>query len=156
MTIKNRDLISSIFCMILGIIFSTGALKYGLGRAGLPGSGFLPFIIGIVLISLSFMLFISAIKKGKSVMIETENFFPEKDSWKKTLLALIALSVYGIILEYLGYLPTTILFMVVILRFVELQRWRMVFIASFLTGILSYMLFDRLLQSQLPRGIFGM
>jgi putative tricarboxylic transport membrane protein len=156
MAIKDRDLISSIICMILGIIFSIGALKYGLGHAGFPGSGFLPFIMGIVLICLSFVLFISAIKKGKSLLTETENFFPEKDSLKKTLLALIALSVYGIVLEYLGYLPTSILFMVVILRFVELQRWRRVFIASFLTGILSYVLFDRLLQSQLPRGIWGM
>ena len=72
---KNRDLHSSMFWMGFGVLFVVGSLQQGLLRKGIPGPGFLPFILGIVLMGLSLMIFIPALSK-KEESIEGRNFFP--------------------------------------------------------------------------------
>ena len=84
-----------------------------------------------------------------------ENFLPERDSLKKLLLALVALFTYVLVLKYLGFVLTTFLFMVFLLRFIEPQRWIVVFTAAILTSGIAYLIFNLWLKVQLPRGILG-
>lgn len=153
---KNRDLLSSFFWMVFGALFLIGALKQGLIRKGIPGPGFVPFIVAIVLISLSFMVFIPALSKKTEGNQTTGSpkFFPEKGSFKKIFLALIALFAYGVALEYGGYILTTFVFMLFMSRLIEQIRWTKVFMIAFLTAILSYLL-SFALEVQLPQGILG-
>jgi hypothetical protein len=148
-----RDLISSLACIAMGIIFLIGSMKYGDIRSGIPSAGYLPFIGGVILTSLSLIsLLITIIKKKEGEKIE--KFFPEKDSWGKILILLFALFAYGIGLGYLGFLITTLLFMIFLLKFLEPQKWITILIASFLTSASTYILFEVLLKVQLPYGIF--
>lgn len=148
---KNRDLFSSLFWMGFGVLFLIGALQQGLMRKGVPGPGFLPFISGIILISLSFMVLIPALGDEKKKW--GAKFFPERDSWKKISFALLALFAYGVSLGYAGYLLTTFLFMLFIMRLLEPVIWRTVLIVALATAIFSYLLFVFLLEVQLPVGI---
>ena len=152
---KNRDLFSSLFWMGFGAVFLVSALKQGLIRRGIPGPGFVPFIVAVILISLSLMVFIPALGKKREGGQSTERpkFFPEKDSSKKIFLALIALFAYGAALEYGGYIVTTFAFMLFMSRLIERIKWRKVFAIAFLTAVLSYLLFFAL-EVQLPQGIF--
>ncbi len=154
---KNRDLLSSLFWMGFGTLFLFGSLQHGFGKTGVPGAGFLPLITGFILIFLSLILLISALgnKKKEMGVIEREKFFPERDSPKKILFALIALFAYGISLGYAGYFLTTFLFMLFISRLIEPRRWRTVFILALSTAILSYLIFVALLEIPLPQGILG-
>lgn len=152
---KNRELIGSLFWIGVGSFFCVGALTYGLFEGGVPGSGLLPFIGGIILISLGIGVLISALKEDRKEKVPKEKFFPAKDSLKKLFLAVLALSVYGMALEYLGFLFMTFLFMIFLLRFIEPQRWTVVLTASMLTAASSYILFQFLLKVQLPKGILG-
>jgi putative tricarboxylic transport membrane protein len=152
---KYRDLVSSLFWMAFGALFCVPAWQYGLvGGPGIPGPGCLPFIVGLSLISLSLTIFIPAVKSVKEkTEPEAERFFPEKDSSRKLLVALAALLTYGIVLEPLGYLPTSFLFMVVVLRWIEPQKWRRALIFAVLAAALSYTLFTAL-KVELPAGLF--
>lgn len=147
---KNRYLIINLFFITLGVIFSIGAMGYGLG---VSISGFFPFILGIIFISLSSFALILNIKKRKDEMIE--RFFPEKDSLRKLLLSLFALFFYAIALDYLGFLLTTFLFLIIELKFIESQKWKTIITAALLTTASSYILFDLLLKGQLPKGVLG-
>ena len=60
---KNRDLVSSLFWMGFGILFLIGAMVQGLIRRGIPGPGFVPFIVAAVLICLSLSVFFPALVK---------------------------------------------------------------------------------------------
>ncbi|MBI5968485.1 MAG: tripartite tricarboxylate transporter TctB family protein [Deltaproteobacteria bacterium] len=155
---KNRDLFSSLFWMAFGVLFLVGALQQGLMRKGVPGPGFLPFISGIILISLSLMVLIPALRKQKKERGAwgREKFFTERDSLKKILLALMALFAFGFSLGYAGYLITTFLFILFIMRLMEPIIWRTVLITAFATVIFSYLLFVVLLDVQLPQGILGL
>lgn len=153
---KNSDLLSSLFWMGLGILFLIGALQQGLIRKEVPGPGFLPFIVAIILISLSLMLFIPALVKKRETngAIEKPQFFPEKDSLKKIFLSILALFAYGIALDYGGYMLTTFVLMLFMPRLIEPIRWIKLFILAFLTAVLSYLLFY-VLEVRLPIGILG-
>jgi putative tricarboxylic transport membrane protein len=153
---KNRDVFSSLFWMGFGAVFLIGALNQGLIRKGIPGPGFVPFIVAIILISLSLMVFIPALgrKRGESETTGKPGFFPEKDSLKKILLALVALFAYGAVLEYGGFILTTFVFMLFMSRLIERIKWIKVLAIAFLTAVLSYLLFYAL-EVQLPQGILG-
>jgi hypothetical protein len=72
------------------------------------------------------------------------------------LLALIALFVYAFALKYLGFLVTTFLFMVFLLKVIDPQRWGTVFITALVTSAAAQLLFKTWLKVQLPRGILGL
>jgi hypothetical protein len=154
---KNRDVLSSLVGLGVGFLFIAGSLHEGLFRKGIPGPGFLPFFTALILIALSSMVLFSALfgrkEKGEK---PSENFFPEKDSFSKLLLALSGLSVYGIALEYIGYMGATFLFLILTSRILERKKWKGPLFLAASTALLSYLLFVVLLEVQLPRGFFGM
>ena len=152
----NRDLFSSLVGIAFGVLFVVGAWQQGLTRKGLPGPGFLPFLTAIIFISLSLVVFGNALRKrkGGKEAEHTLTFFPEKDSWKRIILAILALFAYALSLGYAGYVLTTFLFMTFILKLVEPRSRKTVFFIAAATVISTYLLFVVFLEVQLPRGIF--
>jgi putative tricarboxylic transport membrane protein len=154
MTQRNRDLISSLFSIAVGIIFCAGSMKYGDVRAGFPNAGFFPFVggAGLVLLSLIqlFGIYLGNRKTGEE---KPEAFFPQKESLKRIVVTLAILFFYCIALQYVGFLIATFLFMVLLLRCIEPQRWTVLLITALLTSTFSYLLFEILLKAQLPKGI---
>ena len=151
---KNRDLVSSVVWIVLGGLFVAGALHHGLMRRGVPGPGFLPFFSGLALIFVSLFVFIPAL--GQREKAESrEDFFPERDSFRKLLLALVALVAFGAAMEYAGYLLTTFFFMFFVTWIMEPKGWRIFSVLALLTAVLSYLLFVVLLEVQLPKGLLG-
>lgn len=151
---RRRDVWSSLVWLGVGIVFLVGSLRAGLFRKGIPGPGFLPFIISLSLIVLSLMVFFPALSRKKEDAIEGENFFPEKDSFKKVLFGLIALFAYGFALEYTGYIITTFVFMIFTSMIMERGKWIGPLVMAVLTAVLSYLLFVAL-EVQLPSGFLG-
>jgi len=146
---RNRDFFSSLIFIALGTIFCTGGLKYKLSHFGSPGAGFFPFLFGLVLIGLSVgLLIVSATELKKP----SENFFPQKDSLRKILLAAGALLAYILGLPYTGFLLITFLFIVFMFRFIEPANWPPTLLAAFLTSAISFVIFELWLGVQLPKG----
>lgn len=152
---KNRkyiDIMSSLVCNGIGISFLVFSFKYGDLRSGIPNAGFFPFLGGLILTLLSLIMLISTINKKEAH--HKASIFPEKRYLKKILILLASLFAYGIVLEYLGFLISTIFFMLIILRFVELLNWRTVIITSLIISSFSYLLFQILLKVRLPHSIW--
>jgi putative tricarboxylic transport membrane protein len=151
---RGRDIIGSVFWIIIGLMFCIGALKQGLFSSGEPGPGLLPFLAGAVLVSLGTAVLVAAVgRKGKTSW--RHDFFPERNSWKRVGFAVLALVAYVLVWGYLGFLATTFLFVVVLLRFIEPQRWSLVFFAAVLIAVSFYISFQTLLKTHLPGGILG-
>ena len=122
---------------------------------GTIGAGFFPFVAGVVLISLSLVLLVSGLAAKKEEDTVREKFFPQRESLKRLLLALFALFAYVLVVKYLGFFFTTLLFMIFLLRFIEPQRWVVVLSTAILTAITAYLVFNLWLKVQLPTGIWG-
>ena len=148
---RSRDLVSSLFWVGFGLIFTIGGLKHGLIRQGIPGPGALPFIIGLILISLSLTILIPALIQK---LEKREKLSLAGESFKKMGLALLALFAYAFLLKPLGFLLTTLVFLIFVLRFIEPQKWTTVLTFSLLTAVAAYLIFAAL-QVELPKGLWG-
>ncbi len=152
---RNQELVSSLVSIGLAVIFMIGALKYGFGTFSRPGPGLLPFFASVFVMTLSGInVFISlAKKKGKGEI--QKKFVPGKGILMRLMVGVLSLCGYGIALDYLGFFLTTVIFMIIILRFVSLKKnWAMIAGTSLLTALASYLLFVILLKTPLPTGIF--
>jgi putative tricarboxylic transport membrane protein len=154
--VEHRDLWSSLFWAGIGVIFCVGGLQYGFGSAGVPGPGFLPFLVGAVLFGLSLLLlFLSILRRGADLSIRgVTTDASAKEKAKRILLVLGALLFYVIAFERLGFLITSVVFMIFLIR-LNLREWRFVLLAAFSFTAFVYILFKLLLRVPLSQGIFG-
>jgi putative tricarboxylic transport membrane protein len=149
----RREEASSLVWLVLAFIICIGSLRLSLGSFRNPGPGFMPFITGSILGILAVVVHLQARRAARSVK-KTESLWTNPGGVKKIVLTTIALLVYAIGMDYLGFLISTFIFFVFLLRAIEPQRWTLVILESALASGVSYLIFEVWLQAQLPRGIF--
>jgi putative tricarboxylic transport membrane protein len=125
-------------------------MRLKIGTFHNPGTGFFPFLAGIVFAGLSLILLIQSLVAG-----ENEEAILGKVRWKNIMLVLICLVAYAVVLEKLGFMISTIFFIGVVLRVIEKKRWSLVAVVSVSATLVFWVIFQYWLQSQLPKGIFG-
>ena len=86
---------------------------------------------------------------------ERKPFWPNPRRTLKMALVFVALIFYVLLMDPLGFGLTTFLFLAVLLRGIEPQRWSVVFSVSILGVLISYGVFQYWLDMQLPRGFLG-
>jgi putative tricarboxylic transport membrane protein len=152
--LRDRDVNSSLLWTLMGILFCIGGLHYGIRRAGIPGPGFLPFVTGLILVALSLMLLASRFLKRGDTVGPVGDPMPGGQALRRILTVLGALFLYVLILEPLGFLVTTFLFMVVLLR-LEPRKWMFILLLSGGATVFFFVLFKMLLRVPLPPGVLG-
>jgi len=151
----SRDRISAIVLLTLSVMVCIGALGYGLGTFSTPGTGFFPFLLGILIGFLSILMLAHA-KRGEEVKESAKSPWPGIEGRKKVLAIVAALGGYGFLLEKLGYSLTTFLLFVLLLKGIQPQKWYLAMGVALLASLGSYALFQVGLQVELPRGFLGM
>jgi putative tricarboxylic transport membrane protein len=130
-----------------------GGVKMGLGPLNAPGPGFFPAAIGGVLSSLSAALLVTAARRqGPS---EKKSIWKHEGSWAKILPSLLSLVFYLTFLDILGYLLTTSLFILFLLKFVGRKGWGVSILMALIVSASSYALFRMGLGVLLPRGFIS-
>lgn len=149
----NRQKWGSLAWLFMGVLICIGSAGLSLGNFHNPGPGFLPFICGAILSSLSFVVFLQEGRSGAVRGKEKPFLVDRQRAWKATL-TLMVLFAYAIAMDYLGFLLATTLFLAFLFWAVEPQRWYVVIFGSVLSSVAAYVLFEVLLKSPLPKGFF--
>jgi hypothetical protein len=119
-----------------------------------PGPGFLPLWLSLSLGVLSVgLLLISTLQKEGAKRLK--DLLAEKIRWGKVLYVVIALFLYAYLIEYIGFLTVTFLFMAFLLRFIDPQRWRAVIAWALVASVGSYLIFEVWMKLRLPKGFLG-
>jgi putative tricarboxylic transport membrane protein len=118
-----------------------------LGSLRSPGPGFFPFWGGVVLGLLSFVLLLNSLKSRGSLSL------PGLKS-SALLLVTAALLAYLLLLETLGFVTITFLFLF-LLFLMEYKGWLFSAVTAAMGAVSSYALFQLWLKTQLPAGPFG-
>jgi hypothetical protein len=140
--------------VLLGFTALMGYFAWKLPRGSFhrPGPGFVPLFLALVLGALALLLLISS---WMAMPVKQEqNVQPDKSDLTKTFYILGSLLVYAFCFDKFGFLISTFLFFLLLKPLIE-RPWSYVLSGSLLVTVISYLIFDMLLQSQLPRGIFG-
>jgi len=150
---KNRDLLSSLFWLAMGAGVCYGGYDLEVGTLHDPGSGFMFFWVGIIMIGLSLIVFIRALReKGKAG--EAKVLWSQV-KWRKNVYVLAALFLYAYAFSSLGFILSTVLLLIFLFKAVEPQRWAVAIAGAFLSTLTSYAVFHLWLGTQLPRGFWG-
>jgi len=142
----RSEQVSPIFLLAIAVLVCKKSLDLGLGGGRNPGPGLIPFVSAILLGCLSIGIFI----KGTLEKQVSREF--GKD-WKKGLWVLGSLIFYVLCLERLGFLITTLIFLIFSLLSFRPRKVASIILISFLTVIISYPVFGLWLKVQLPKGI---
>lgn len=148
---RYKDIFSSLFWMVIGAGLCYGGNELELGTLHDPGSGFIFFWVGLIMVGLSLSIFIRALKeKGKAG--EMRLIWSEVQ-WKKIVSVLVALFLYGYFFQTLGFILSAALLLVFLFKAVEPQRWSVAILGAVVSSLVAYVVFQVWLGSQLPKGL---
>jgi len=142
-----RDRVSALFWLAVAIFAIAQGYALKLGTLHQPGPGFFPFWGGVVLGLLALVLLASA--RGPGTMRPLSVFRSPR-----LLVATAALLAYVLLLEPLGFVSVTLLFLLVLFR-VERRGWVFSALSAVAGTLVCYALFQLWLKTQLPVGPFG-
>ena len=128
------------------------SLKLGLGAFHKPGAGFISFWSGVLIGILAVLMLIQYIWFNKADRTEKGK---AKINWRTITLTLVYFLGYVLILEYIGFIVATILFVWIILKSIEKKGWFLATWVSLVMALASYYVFKVWLQSELPKGFLG-
>lgn len=148
---------------IIGIIFMILSIGYFILSKFLPasklmkiGPSFMPSVIACCIFILSILQIINGYKVLKINKEEKkEEFTPE---YKRVLATIIAFAFYVLLLEPIGFLITTFIYLVIqmyILSTHEQRRPIIFILISLITTVVVYYGFKNGFSIMIPAGIFG-
>ncbi len=149
----RADRISGIFWLCFAVLAMIESYRLGLGTLHKPGPGFLFFWVNIVLGIMSLVVLIRAWMSKKEegpqpAIFGTQNVL-------KIVLVLASLFIYVLLMESVGFIPVTLLLFIFLLGIIEKKKWYYTAFVSILVTVISYLIFETWLQSQLPKGWLG-
>jgi putative tricarboxylic transport membrane protein len=152
--INNKEVLSSAFLLIFGLFLAFKSVQLSVWSKFGPDEGFFPLAVAIIIIGLSLFLFIKALfttgdqekKKG------SEGQGGKRITVFKITAYTVLMLVYGLLMEKVGFLITSVLFIFPIVKFVEAQSWKITFLVGLGSILISYILFVYFLGVPLPRG----
>lgn len=138
------QILLSLLFLILSGLYLLAAQKLTFGILESPKSGFLPIIAGSAALLLSFIILTDKLINYRKT---TEL---DKVNWTKFVFIIIGFLFYVVILDYLGYLVSTFIMILYMLKITETSEWTVSLSISATVAMTSYLLFEQLLGVNLP------
>jgi len=146
----KADRLSGLFWCFFSIFISYESYRLGLGTVYQPGPGFLFFWTGIVVALLALVVVVKSFMAGPE---EAQERLFTKGSVAKVVYVLLALFLYAVLIEPIGFIIVTLLLFLFLLGVIEKKGWLYTCLMSILVTGLAYLVFETALQSQLPKGL---
>ena len=149
---RSADRIAGAALLALGAGYSAGALKHYpyWGENG-PGPAFLPFWLGLAMALLATMLLVGALRSGDP----GTDWLPRGSSLRRLALVFGVTVGFVVLLNVLGTAVATVLFLVVLIRFLDGHPWPLTIAVALAVAALNHLVFGRWLRVPLPAGPWG-
>ena len=148
-----NDIVSGLFLFLVSVFMIIQSLKWSFWELG-PGAGFLPFVVGFLLGIMSLILVAKGTLRRKLQKEKAEeNILPPKKRIFFLYVSLIFF--YYLIFKPLGFLISSISFLILILRFAESQPWKKAIWFSMALAAAYYVTFHFVLKIPLPQPFFS-
>jgi putative tricarboxylic transport membrane protein len=148
----RSDSVAATFWLVIGLLFSIWSATYPIGDLYHPGPGFVPLILGVLLIGFSLNLLRTARRSHSPQKVA---FSSTPGQWKKVAYTASILILAAFLLETIGCLLTIFLLIALLMRGVEPQSWRATLLTAFFSALSIYLVFGVFLKQPLPQGPLG-
>jgi putative tricarboxylic transport membrane protein len=147
--IRNSELWGGLFWLAISTFVVWAGRDMGLGRLNEPGTGFAFYWIGILMCALSLTVIGQALVSGGPTVASLW----EGTRWRKVLVVVGLLLVYGVGFQAIGFIPCTLALLLVLMWFVDPVRWWLALIIALIATFGVWAAVTKWLKIQLPSGI---
>jgi putative tricarboxylic transport membrane protein len=147
--VKSWQRVSGIVLLLVsGLVIQQSVWVLRLFDHGQPGSGFMPFGLGVILAVLSTLIIVT--HRGPEV--KRVAFWPNR-AWLRPLLAIVIMAIYTVAFDDLGAVTSVVILVGAWLWILEKKSALVSVGTGIATGLTVYLIFERLLQTPFPRGL---
>jgi putative tricarboxylic transport membrane protein len=148
---KRLEIFPVVVLLLLAAYFAAGSVGLGIGSLNKPGPGFFPAIgAALVLASGGFTLFGQLHRRPTGPAGQGEPL-----RWWSVACVLGAIVVFALLVELLGFFICTFLMFVFFQRGVTSQPWPKSLIVAASATAATFVLFELILNAQLPKGFLA-
>lgn len=146
MKIKSqRDFVSGLMFIAVGVAFAIGATGYNFGTSAKPGPGYFPLLLGVILALLGTAVLF------KAITIESDGGDPiGAIAWKPLLLILGGVVLFGLLLPRLGLVGTAPILILIASLGGDEFHWKGVAITAVILTAGSWLIFVKGLGLTIP------
>lgn len=147
------DRVFALISIGIGIWLILESLRYNYMVKYTPGPGFMPFWVGVILLLFSAALLFESFQKKNHQ--EKKVLLPDRHTLYRVGLIAIVTAGLSLLMTRLGFMLSVILFVSVILFFLE----KLTLVKSLVTGLIMsaciYLIFEYWMEIGLPAGPWG-
>ena len=144
---RYEKLSALVFSIISLFVLYYGIAVLKVGTIEEPGQGFFPALCSAGILGLCLLWFMTAPKAKNHVPFWNEG------EWLVPLLAVVCITAYTALMEVIGYVSSTFLFLVAWQIFIVREKWVKTGIIAVTGSVVMYVLFGSLLGVPLPDGL---
>ncbi len=124
------------------------------GQNHVPGPGFFPKVLAILLTVLGVLLAVTALRGQPAEIVEDSEgaAAPNRAGRVRAVAVLIALAIFGPLVSVIGYVPAMVLLVLVVLYGIEGRRDLRSAVAALAIPVATFLLFAHVFAIPLPAG----
>lgn len=149
--IRNSELWGGLFWLAIGAYVTWAGYDLGLGGLSDPGPGFAIYWVGILMCALALGVLGQAVVTGGPALASLW----AGTRWRKVLLIVGLLLVYGAGFESVGFITCTLALLLVLMWFVDPVRWWVALIIAVTATFGMWAALTKWLKIQVPAGILS-
>ena len=137
-----------VLLIVAGVVIQQSVWVLRLFDHGQPGSGFMPFGLGVILAVLAALIILTNLGSDEKPVP-----FWQPKAWLRPLLSLVIMAAYVIAFDDLGAVTSVVILVTAWLLLLEKKPVWVAALTGVATGLVVYVVFERLLMTPFPRGL---
>ena len=157
---KKGEIVLSAFCVaFFSFMFYEAFQLHEVGRFGEMGSGFWPMLfLGVsILLSLSWLVSsLATFFKATGEVVEGPTPEMIAEAWtrrKKVALSIVCIFVYIVVMPWIGFILSSLLFVLAFALALEERRKLVLIISPFLVTAITILVFAKFITIPFPKGV---
>ena len=146
---RTGEILAAGFWLAIAAGVTWAGAGLGLGTLSDPGPGGMIFWVGLVMSALSLATLAVALTQPAGASLAS---LWQGTRWWLVAYIVLLLALYAWLLPALGFFATTVLLLLVLFATIDRQSWIAPPLGAVLTTAIAYIVFHRLLGTQLPAG----
>ena len=149
---RGADRPAGAVLLVFALAFGAGALKqYAFWAPTGPGPAFLPLWLSVVMALLATLLLVGALRRSDP----GEDWLPSREGLRRLGIVVGVTIAYVALLNVTGMVLGTVLFLVVLMRFLDRCGWPLTLAVALASAAFIDLVFARWLRVPLPTGWLG-
>jgi hypothetical protein len=145
--VLSADRVTAVLLLLASVAFAAGALKhYSWWGPGGPGSAFLPFWLGLIMVALALSLLV------RRALAPTD-WLPRGEGLRDMLVVLGVTVAFVALLSVTGMVIGTALYLLVLVRYLGRHPWWMTLAIAVAAAGFNWLVFVHWLRVPMPEGI---